>query len=800
MAFRYTDVNTRSVWEKATGKFDAAGRTAKFWYDEDGTDPADIGLYDPDTPDTPGASTGGNQLTVQADSMWPAMWDLDGTQDHLWAQVGTAGSPGDLYRIFCDPDQRADLADARAATIGLLVSEQAGGTGLAKLQNAVTAAATFGTWAIIDGPSSVAGTVSVPTGARIDGSRGTVTQQSSLTPTFQVNNATDVIFRHVKAVGLGSDYVNASSVFAAAAAYVSGTSTKVRFEHCDFANFAGVGVRIAATTSGVRIIGGSIAGPGAARITPKTNNYGAGILGEDGSSDWSVFNCDISDTAQGINAGNITDVRISGCKIFNITGQHGIYVDAAKKLTITGNQISDTGLQGIKVQIANTTTGPDADEISITGNVVSNVGSHGLLLTKVVGGSRQLRRVTVTGNTFSTDGSGGDGINLLGVIGATIGNNVIYNARHGISATTCSGLIVGSNRINQVQWNGILATDVSDSDIFHNRIVDPASANNIAAEFGIYVSGTSSADLRIAGNTVTDSAGNMKYGLYLVAGISQATCVVRNNEFTGATDYGARLDNAQNIKEWANNLCVGTIGDIVGYPTTQTVKGAPFQFTATAAPTSGTWKRADVVWHRTPAANGVLGWVCVTAGTPGVWTAFGERQSLWGGPAGNSLLGAAFDPLFANTGAGTTTAGVLLLTRVLLERGGPITSVDYVLTGAGSGLTSGQNLIGVYSAAGAKLGESADQTTAFGSTGQKNAPLVTPTAGQDHGTYVYVAFLWNGSGSPQLRGLASAASFVNVGLVAASSRFATAGTSLTALPDTLPSLTASVQAPWFGLR
>jgi hypothetical protein len=42
---------------------------------------------------------------------------------------------------------------------------------------------------------------------------------------------------------------------------------------------------------------------------------------------------------------------------------------------------------------------------------------------------------------------------------------------------------------------------------------------------------------------------------------------------------------------------------------------------AAAAPTTGTWARGDVVWSTVVAAQGVPGWICVTAGTPGTWKA-----------------------------------------------------------------------------------------------------------------------------------------------------------------------------------
>ena len=48
--------------------------------------------------------------------------------------------------------------------------------------------------------------------------------------------------------------------------------------------------------------------------------------------------------------------------------------------------------------------------------------------------------------------------------------------------------------------------------------------------------------------------------------------------------------------------------------------------TGTAAPTSGTWARGDVVRNSAPSEAGsasskyvIYGWECVTAGTPGTW-------------------------------------------------------------------------------------------------------------------------------------------------------------------------------------
>jgi hypothetical protein len=47
------------------------------------------------------------------------------------------------------------------------------------------------------------------------------------------------------------------------------------------------------------------------------------------------------------------------------------------------------------------------------------------------------------------------------------------------------------------------------------------------------------------------------------------------------------------------------------------------QLTRPSAPTTGTFSVGDIAWNSTPTAGGYVGWVCVTAGTPGTWKTFG---------------------------------------------------------------------------------------------------------------------------------------------------------------------------------
>lgn len=46
--------------------------------------------------------------------------------------------------------------------------------------------------------------------------------------------------------------------------------------------------------------------------------------------------------------------------------------------------------------------------------------------------------------------------------------------------------------------------------------------------------------------------------------------------------------------------------------------------TASASPQAGAWKAGDIVWNRAPSAGGPLGWICVSAGSPGTWREMGS--------------------------------------------------------------------------------------------------------------------------------------------------------------------------------
>lgn len=451
-------------------------------------------------------------------------------------------------------------------TLSVLDYGTPGSDDLAMVQAAVNASASTGLWVMITGDRPVAGTVTVPSGAKIDCSQGRLLQQSNLTPTLKINNAVSVRIRSPRIVGKGTDYANNSSVYATAGIWIAGTSSDVVIEGGSITGCTGAGIHTSDTVSDFHIRNVKLVGPGAPPVVGTTSNFGGGIV-IDGNDNFSVVGCDISQYAQGIVSGLVNSFRITGNRIHDIVGQHGLYLEPGAAFTIADNLIFNTVLQGIKLQIG-TTSWPDVELGTVSDNVVRNAGSHGIILTNPVGGTPRLRRLVVANNTISGDGSGaGDGINANNLSGVQLLGNSIYNVRAGVAVSSSDRVRILDNLIDACTQQGVLLTDVSDSRVSRNSIKNPGSANGATTEFGIQVTGTTTATIVVDNNRVNDALGNMRYALYAAMTAGQSYLVVRNNELTGATDYAARFTSTDGLAEWSNNIVAGTLGATLNFPT-----------------------------------------------------------------------------------------------------------------------------------------------------------------------------------------------------------------------------------------
>lgn len=169
-------------------------------------------------------------------------------------------------------------------------------------------------------------------------------------------------------------------------------------------------------------------------------------------------------------------------------------------------------------------------------------------------------------------------------------------------------------------------------------------------------------------------------------------------------------------------------------------------------------------------------------------------------PVDDGLLGWAYDPVSAAATISAIT-GQIVRTRVKVPVGGLCRNILCEIKAAGVGLTAGQNLAAVYDSSGNQMGITADQSTAWATTGQKIMPLVTPVQ-LPPGTY-FVCLLsvfattapgWSRSG---------AVSTANYG-TAAQLRFAIqANSGQTTLPPTINLASAGVSGQvmtWVGLN
>jgi hypothetical protein len=91
---------------------------------------------------------------------------------------------------------------------------------------------------------------------------------------------------------------------------------------------------------------------------------------------------------------------------------------------------------------------------------------------------------------------------------------------------------------------------------------------------------------------------------------------------TGAGTWAIGLGSSSRFIKLSNNIV--RLPDLyyqatgTGWTASQLARGI-----GTDAPTTGTWARGDIVYNSEPSAGGTIGWVCVTAGTPGTWKTFG---------------------------------------------------------------------------------------------------------------------------------------------------------------------------------
>jgi hypothetical protein len=170
----------------------------------------------------------------------------------------------------------------------------------------------------------------------------------------------------------------------------------------------------------------------------------------------------------------------------------------------------------------------------------------------------------------------------------------------------------------------------------------------------------------------------------------------------------------------------------------------------------------------------------------------------WGPPEQwTGLKAATFDPRIPQNATALST-GVISLFEVVVPESFLCSKIHAAIsTTAGVGLAN--SFAGIYDDQGNLVGQSADQSSSWQSTGAKEVSLITPVMLQGQRRY-YVALLIGTAGTQPTWARAGNLASANAG-VGAPFRAATTGSGLSALPSSiaLAGVSASFQALWVGL-
>ncbi|GGS96998.1 collagen-like triple helix repeat-containing protein [Streptomyces violaceus] len=170
-------------------------------------------------------------------------------------------------------------------------------------------------------------------------------------------------------------------------------------------------------------------------------------------------------------------------------------------------------------------------------------------------------------------------------------------------------------------------------------------------------------------------------------------------------------------------------------------------------------------------------------------------------PATHGVASWCYDPALA-VNSTSMSNGTPYLTRLDIAASVNVTKIYWWVGNSGSSPVSGQNQVGLYDASGVLLA-SANVDAAVSSAALKTTTI--PAQALTAGSFYWVAMVFNASVAPTLTrasGWTGVATAANLGLVAATYRFATNGTGRTSLPSSITpasNVGTDFAGPWAAL-
>ncbi len=199
-----------------------------------------------------------------------------------------------------------------------------------------------------------------------------------------------------------------------------------------------------------------------------------------------------------------------------------------------------------------------------------------------------------------------------GCRGAIIANNIIQNARVGISLLATNSttmwnkeITIQNNYISNSQRGAIVADSVEGISVIGNRI-ENVNTSGTASQRAIDLNRVDK-DVIIKDN-ILRSTTSVEYAISVSRPKSTADIREIGNVFNIATT------TAKNNINFAGKIAAK-------YFSQDSIR---MHFRA-GAPDSGTWAKGDITFNRNPDDGENFAWICTVAGTPGTWTPVGAK-------------------------------------------------------------------------------------------------------------------------------------------------------------------------------
>ena len=386
---------------------------------------------------------------------------------------------------------------------------------------------------------------------------------------------------------------------------------------------------------------------------------------------WSTLNSPAYFTvsATGLTANDFQLLTIGFTPIPLDTSTLGVYTASSGTETVN-NAVANTVNDFF---VVNTIPSPTTFTVkNYTGSVFNTTTFSAYVSGGTVTKATYANNVTITGNSVRNIEQ--DGISLRYVKNAVVSGNVIDT----VGRIGLYGLIVGnvdfvSNNVSNTQYNGAsVYAPMYPCSVKNNTFINPGAAgvNTSGYSSGIILDSNGGGDCSY--NTVLGDISELKmfYGIQLASG-DKRNYSIANNIVQHAESGGIVLWNdtpniyplrmmANNISE-SSTVVPGWQNSYGGLPTAIPGRGnSTRDFFGSAVPTTGTWVQGDKIWNEFPSAGSIMGWTCVSSGTPGTWYPFGGMQTA----NAYTVAGAGLPDRALNTadavGAVATVLGTLI--------------------------------------------------------------------------------------------------------------------------------------------